>query len=144
MFGRGFDSRHLHSMWDPLRRKDVASTPEEQVRQWFIGVLRSSVGVPMHEMSSEVPFSFGHKSYRADILVYDRAQKPLAVVECKRPGVALGPAVGEQALRYNSVLDVRWIFLTNGQKTVLLRREPSTGAFAPCEEIPSYEQMCLL
>lgn len=26
-------------IWDPLRKKQVALTPEERVRQWFIGVL---------------------------------------------------------------------------------------------------------
>ena len=41
-------------MWDPLRRKEVAETPEERVRQWFIGVLSGS-GFPMGLMGSEVP-----------------------------------------------------------------------------------------
>ena len=80
----------MQKVWDPLRKKDVALTPEEQVRSWFIGVLRDNAGVPLHMMGSEVPLEFGQKKFRADIVIYDRALKPLAVVECKRPEVETG------------------------------------------------------
>ncbi|MCQ2153258.1 MAG: type I restriction enzyme HsdR N-terminal domain-containing protein [Bacteroidales bacterium] len=128
-------------MWDPLRRKEVADTPEESVRQWFIGVLENSAGVPRHMMMSEVAFKFGDKPFRADILVYDRNLKPLAVVECKRPDVEITGGVAEQAMRYNSVLDVGFIFLTNGDRTLLFRREG--GVFVPKAAMPSYEEMLL-
>lgn len=126
-------------MWDPLRRKEVASTPEESVRQWFITILRDSFKVPMHMMMSEVGFHFGGKPYRADIIVYDRSASPLAVVECKRPEVELGPAVLEQAMRYNIVLGVRWLIVTNGSHTYIYRLED--GHFVPFSSIPQYEQM---
>ena len=112
-------------IWDPLRRKKVALTPEERVRQWLIGVLREGAGVPVHQMMSEVELHFGSsdKVWRADILIYGRGGEPLAVVECKRPEVALTPAVLEQALRYNCVLDVRCIIISNGAETrVFVRR----------------------
>ena len=58
------------TVWDPLRRKEVALTPEEEVRQWFIGdVLHDGMGVPLHMMMSEVSLSFGDKAWRADIVV---------------------------------------------------------------------------
>ena len=41
-----------NTIWDPLRKKNVAATPEEQVRQWFIVQLRDVFGVPMHMMMS--------------------------------------------------------------------------------------------
>ena len=40
-------------VWDPLRKKKVALTPEEKVRQWCIGVLRDTMKVPEHMMMSE-------------------------------------------------------------------------------------------
>ena len=42
------------TIWDPLRRKEVALTPEERVRQWFINILKSYMQVPLHMMRSEV------------------------------------------------------------------------------------------
>ena len=129
----------MELIWDPLRRKEVAATPEERVRQWFIIQLRDAFGVPEHMMMSEVGFRFGAKNWRADIVVYDRAAAPLAVVECKRPDVALDARVLEQAMRYNSVLGVRFLFVTNGKMTYLYRLEGET--FVPCETVPSYEEM---
>ena len=126
-------------MYDPLRRKDVAATPEEQVRQWFIGVLRDGVGVPEHLMMSEVGFRFGDKRYRADILVYDRSGGHLAIVECKRPEVELTPAVLEQAMRYNAVLGVRYLFVTNGTRTFAYSL--AGGVFVPLKEMPAYSDM---
>ena len=130
------------TLYDPLRRKDVAATPEERVRQWFIALLRDSAGVPPHLMMSEAGMKFGAKSWRADILVYDRSGAPLAVVECKRPGVDVDRSVGAQAMRYESVLGVKWIFLTNGARTLAFRREGAV--FVPCTVFPSYEQMLCL
>ena len=129
----------MELIWDPLRRKEVAATPEERVRQWFIMQLRDAFGVPEHMMMSEVGFRFGAKNWRADIVVYDRAAAPLAVVECKRPDVALDARVLEQAMRYNSVLGVRFLFVTNGKMTYLYRLEGET--FVPMDHLPSYEEM---
>ena len=125
-------------LFDPLRHKEVADTPEERVRQWFIGVLLSS-GVPSHLMMSEASMSFSTKRWRADILVHDRSGHPLAVVECKRPDVDLDSAVAFQAMRYNMVLDVRWLMLTNGGRTMVFRREENE--FKPFPHIPSFDQM---
>ena len=129
----------MELIWDPLRRKEVAATPEERVRQWFIIQLRDTFGVPEHMMNSEVGFKFGAKPWRADIVVYDRAGKPLAVVECKRPDVALDAHVVEQAMRYNSVLGVRYLFLTNGKMTYLYTLKGDT--FVPLDRIPTFEEM---
>ena len=129
----------MELIWDPLRKREVTATPEERVRQWFIVQLRDTFGVPEHLMMSEVGFKFGAKPWRADILVYDRNAAPLAVVECKRPNVAIDARVVEQAMRYNSVLSVRYLFLTNGKNTYLYRLEGDR--FVPMDRIPGYEEM---
>ena len=127
------------TVWDPLRRKDVASTPEETVRQWFISELRQTFGVPVHMMMSEVSMTLGSKPYRADIVIYGRDAAPLAVVECKRCGIPLSGEVLEQALRYNNVLDVKYIIVTNGAGTYAYRR--NGDCFVSISRIPSYEEM---
>ena len=127
------------TIWDPLRKKEVALTPEERVRQWCIGVLSSSVGVPVHMMMSEVGFCLGGKQFRADILVYDRQAQPLAVVECKRPEVELTAVVLDQALRYNMVLNVKYIIITNGTRTFMAERKGERFEFM--NSVPSYNQM---
>lgn len=126
-------------VFDPLRRIEVPLTDEERVRQWFIAVLRDSCKVPVSLMNSEVGFKLGNKQYRADILIWDRKASPVAVVECKRPSVKISPEVLDQAIRYNMALDMRWIFLTNGTNTVVLKK--IDGKFVPQNHLPDYEQM---
>ena len=132
----------MQNIWDPLRRKEVALTPEEKVRQWFISVLNNQIGVPMHMMMSEVSFKLGLKQLRADIIVYGRDTKPLAVVECKRPDVVVDASVLEQAIRYNMVLAVNYIIVTNGNTTYIFGK--TDDGFKQLSLIPSYDQMTKL
>lgn len=127
------------TIWDPLRKKSVALTPEEQVRQWCIKVLAESMKVPYHMMMSEAGFRLGEKQFRADILVYDRKAQPLMIVECKRPEVELTRDVLDQAIRYNMVLDVRYIVITNGNKTFMCRRQDDGFVFI--DTVPTYNEM---
>lgn len=128
-------------IWDPLRRKEVKLTPEERVRQWFIGVLAEHMQVPMHMMMSEVGFELGAKQMRADIVVYDRNIRPLIIVECKRPEVELTNDVLDQAIRYNMVLDVKYIIITNGTRTYIF--EKAGGRYAFLDKAPTYSEMLL-
>lgn len=127
------------TIWDPLRKKEVALTPEERVRQWCIGVLAGQMQVPMHLMMSEVGFKLGGKQFRADIIVYDRNVQPLMVVECKRPEVELTQDVLDQAIRYNMVLDVRYMIITNGIRTFICRRQGEGFTFM--DTVPTYNEM---
>lgn len=133
----------MNKIWDPLRRKEVALTPEEQVRSWFIRVLNESALVPLHMMGSEVAIEFGQKKYRADIVVYDRSLRPLVIVECKRPEVELTREVVLQALRYNAVLEVPFVFVTNGKNTYLYGRKGDSTAFEALDSLPKYEEMLI-
>ena len=130
----------MEQVWDPLRKKYVALTPEEKVRQWFIGVLRDYAQVPVPMMMSEASLKFGDKPFRADILVYGRDTAPLMVVECKREDVELDREVLEQALKYNLALGVKYIVITNGQKTFGFKRVEQAGQPGHEDEAP-FEQM---
>ena len=126
-------------IWDPLRKKSVRNTPEEQVRQWFISVLHEGMGVPEHMMGSEVALKHGAKEYRADIVVYDRSAAPVMIVECKRPEVALDQEVVDQALRYNNELNVKYIAITSGVKTFIFSRTADGWEFM--QKAPMWEEM---
>jgi hypothetical protein len=132
----------VRTIWDPLRKKEVALTPEERVRQWCIGVLNSGMGVPHHMMMSEAGFKLGGKQFRADILIYDRSAQPLAVVECKRPEVELTREVLDQTIRYNMVLKVKYIIVSNGTKTLILKKNESGYGFI--DYVPKYNEMLCL
>jgi hypothetical protein len=90
-------------------------------------------------MMSEAGFKLGGKQFRADILVYDRKMKPVVVVECKRPEVPLANDVLDQAVRYNMVLNVKYIIITNGTRTFMAERKGERFEFM--NSVPSYNQM---
>ncbi len=62
----------MSDIYDPLRRKWVARTPEEEVRQRVIAWLRDEAGIPEGLMESEYGFTYNRRHYRADILAFDR------------------------------------------------------------------------
>lgn len=117
----------------------MALTPEEKVRRWFIGVLRERLKVPEYMMMSEVAMKFGGKDFRADILVYRRDTAPLMVVECKREDVQMSREVLEQALRYNLVLNVKYVVITNGLKTFGFARDGES--YSQMKTFPDWETM---
>ena len=90
-------------------------------------------------MMSEVGFNFGGKKFRADILVYDRKAQPLMVVECKRPEVELTQEVIDQVIRYNMALNVKYLLVTNGNRTFMFGRTGS--GFSCLDQVPVYDRM---
>lgn len=133
----------MQTVFDPLRKKHVALTPEEKVRQWCIMTLSTRHGVPLHLMMSEAGFRLGGKRLRADLIVYDRQARPVMVVECKRPEVDITREVLDQAVRYNMVLNVRYILITNGMRTCICRRTETDGRvqYVFEDSVPQYEDM---
>lgn len=139
----------MAEIWDPLRRKNVALTPEEGVRQWFVRILNEELHIPMAKMMTEVGMKFGEdvgglsgekrKTWRADIVAYGQQGEPLLVVECKRPETELTREVLEQALRYNLVLQVRYLAVTNGNRTFFCRREGERFVFL--DKVPLWDEM---
>ncbi len=123
-------------IYDPLRRKWVARTPEEEVRQAVIAWLRDVQGFPTGLMESEYGFVYNRRRYRADILAFDRLLRPHLLVECKAPGVKLDAQVIDQVVRYTRVLKVHYVMITNGTVTHLLRRKDGEDGYDALDVLP--------
>lgn len=123
-------------IWDRVRRIFTALTPEEWVRQNFLGYLTRSMGYPAALMAVEKEIRLGTLRKRCDIVVY-RDSSPWMIVECKEPSVALSEKVLGQILAYNVSLDVPYLVLTNGNQTCGLRRSAAGAAFL--ERLPLYQ-----
>lgn len=102
------------TIYDPLRRKEVAMTPEEEVRQKMIVWLNVRLGFSLNLMMSEYSFKYNGLQYRADIVVFDKNREIKLLVECKAPSVEIDREVIEQGIRYNRSLNVKYILFTNG------------------------------
>ncbi len=98
---------------DPVRRQWVALTPEEGVRQRLIARLLS-LGYPAGLLAVEKKVEHLGRLWRADVVAYDRRQRPILLAECKAPGLAVAQATFDQLARYNAVLGARALVATNG------------------------------
>jgi hypothetical protein len=102
---------------DMLRKKWVALSPEEWVRQNFIQVLIHVFNYPSTLIAVEKEILLGEMKKRFDILVYDKNHNPWMMVECKAAAVVLDEKVFEQVLRYNQAVPVSFLIITNGNTT---------------------------
>jgi len=75
-------------------------------------------------------------SKRADIVVYSRSMDPWMLIECKKPEVKLNQAVFDQAARYNLVMNVPYLAITNGLQ--LLAAEIRSDEAVFIQELPEY------
>ena len=111
---------------DPVRRRWVALTPEEWVRQQTIHLLHDQCGYPLELMQVEAAIALNGLTRRCDIVVYDKSCHPWMIVECKKEDVAINQKVIDQACRYNIVLQVPYLLLTNGRQQLCLQVETET------------------
>ena len=127
---------------DVLRRKFVALTPEEWVRQHFVHFLIEHKGYPATLMANEVAVTLNGMSRRCDTVVYGKeGLKPLMIVEYKRPDVEITQKVFDQICRYNMVLEVEWLVVSNGMKHYCCRTHLQDGTYHFAPDIPTHEQL---
>lgn len=118
-------------VFDPIRRKWVALTPEEWVRQHFLNHLVHDLGWPASRIAVERTLTLNGLTKRADAVAYGADGAPLLLLECKAPHVVLDQRTAEQAARYNLVFRVPYLVITNG----LIHRcwviDHATGSIRP-------------
>jgi Type I restriction enzyme R protein N terminus (HSDR_N) len=123
-------------VFDEVRRKWVALTPEEWVRQNMIRWMVVTLGYPASLVAVERELMLGSLRKRFDIVVFDRLQKPWMMVECKAPEVALGEGVLMQVLRYNLSIPVPYLVISNGNECHAAHR--TEEGLAWLTEMPVY------
>ena len=126
-------------VFDPLRRRYVALTPEEEIRQKVLYLLVEHLHVPSGLVAVEYSVKVNGLDKRADAVVFGNEGRPLMVVECKAPSVALTQAVLEQALRYHSALQPRFLLLSNGAAIHCLKTE--NGTVQAMDHLPDFAEM---
>lgn len=126
-------------IFDPVRRKYVALTPEEWVRQHFIHYLTEYKNVPLSHITVEKSIRVSHLAKRADIIVFKGGLKPVLAVECKAPSVEITEEVFHQLLRYNMTIRVEYLVVTNGLRHVYCKVDYDHQKAVFIEELPVYD-----
>ena len=126
-------------IFDSLRRKYVALTPEEWVRQHFVHFLVHHKGYPQELLANEVSLTLNSTSKRCDTVLYGTNASPLAIMEYKAPNIQLTQKVFDQITRYNIVLRVPYLMVSNGLQHYCCRVDYETNVCTFLPEIPNYE-----
>ena len=125
-------------IWDILRRKYVALTPEEWVRQHFIHFLTEHKHYPAALLANEVGLQIGNKQLRADSVLYTRQLRPRMIVEYKAPHIEITQRVFEQIAAYNMKLHVDYLVVSNGIRHFCCKMNYGT---TPCRSCPTCRTM---
>ena len=125
-------------IYDRLRRKFVALTPEEWVRQQFVHFLIRHKGYPAECIGNEVSITLGATKKRCDTVIYGSHAEPLMVIEYKSPNVEITQKVFEQICRYNIKMKVEWLVVSNGLQHYCTRIDYENGTYQFVEDIPAF------
>ena len=123
-------------IFDPARKKYVALTPEEWVRQHLIHYLKKDRNYPLGLMMIEKEFKYNTLSKRADIIVCNRNGEPLLMAECKSADVEITQSVFDQAMRYNLKMAVKTVILSNGINHFCFKLDKEKQTYDALTEIP--------
>jgi len=102
------------SIFDNIRKKYVALTPEEWVRQHFVNYLIHHLGYPRALFRVESSLPFHNEQKRSDILIYNRDGNPWFLTECKSPFIKLSQNAFNQVSIYNMKVGAKYLCVTNG------------------------------
>lgn len=128
-------------IFDVLRRKFVALTPEEWVRQHFVHMLTERQGYPAALMANEVPLQVGDKRMRADSVLYSPTLQPRMIIEYKAPTVAITQRVFDQITVYNLLLHVDYLVVSNGHNTYCCQMDYAHQSYRFLEAVPNYDEL---
>lgn len=138
-------------LFDPIRKREVKATPEEQVRQALLHYFLDTLRVPPRLLAVEFDLRAIAKHHREsqhqksrgrlDLVAFMPAQPPKptqpkqggvseplglsawAIAECKAPDIAIDESTARQLERYLAILPSQYLMATNGQQTVVLQVE---------------------
>ena len=132
---------------DPVRKKLIYITPEETVRQKVISYLIDVLDVPAEMISVEAHLShYGVRSKRrADIIVHgtdsEGVLRPVAIVECKAPGIILGEKAADQITDYCNSLGCDFAMMVNDCESFTYHYDENRDEYIQIDGLPKYSEL---
>ena len=132
---------------DPVRKKLIYITPEETIRQKVISYLINNLKVPVEMISVEAHLShYGIRSKRrADIIIHgkdvDGILIPVAIIECKAPGVILGNMAAAQVADYCNSLYCDYAMMVNDCESICYHYDEKQDIYIQIDRLPEYSEL---
>lgn len=128
-------------VFDFLRKRFVALTPEEWVRQQFTHFLVEHKGYPAMFIGNEITLSVGRLSRRCDSVVFNKSAEPVMIIEYKAPTVKITQKVFEQICSYNIALHAPYLTVSNGLQSYCCRIDKEANTYEFLKDIPAYGKL---
>ena len=128
-------------IFDILRRKYIALTPEEWVRQHFVHGLIEHECYHAALLANEIQLKCGDKTLRADSVLYSRELRPRMIIEYKAPHITLTQKVFDQISAYNLLLHVDFLVVSNGLQHYICKMDYDGKKYLFLEDIPEYSEL---
>ncbi|MBQ3190812.1 MAG: type I restriction enzyme HsdR N-terminal domain-containing protein [Bacteroides sp] len=128
-------------IFDTLRQKFVALTPEEWVRQHFIHLLTDHKGYPKGLLANEIQLALNGTKKRCDTVLFNKDLSAKMIIEYKAPNIEITQAVFDQITRYNMVLKVEYLIVSNGINHYCCRIDYSTMKYTFLPGIPDFKDL---
>ncbi|MCT4613358.1 MAG: type I restriction enzyme HsdR N-terminal domain-containing protein [Marinifilaceae bacterium] len=127
-------------IFDQIRKKYYVLSPEEWVRQNIISYLIDEKKYPASLIAVETKVDVNKLPQRSDIVLYSNNLKPLMIVECKAPEVKITQQSFNQITRYNMILRVPLLFVSNGLNHYCCHYNYAENSYKYLKEIPNYKE----
>jgi hypothetical protein len=128
-------------IFDFLRRKHVALTPEEWVRQHFTHFLVEHKGYPKGLLGNEIELHIGDKKLRCDTILYNKEAQPQMIIEYKASSVQIQQKTFDQISAYNLLLHVDYLIVSNGLQHYCCKMDYEQQRYCFLKDIPDYEKL---
>lgn len=128
-------------IFDMLRKRYVALTPEEWVRQHFVHYLTDYKGYPKGLLANEIQLDLNGAKKRCDTVLYNKDLSAKLIVEYKAPHIEITQTVFDQITRYNMVLKVDYLIVSNGLNHYCCHIDYNTKTYLFLPEIPHYSEL---
>lgn len=128
-------------VFDPLRKKYVVLTPEENVRQHFIAWLRDDLHYPTTIMANEIGIEVNRTRKRCDTVIYNPDGTPLMIVEYKAPDIEITQQTFDQIVRYNITLRAKYLVVSNGIHHYCCVMDYRKNSYQFIPQIPDYREI---
>jgi len=129
------------TIFDFLRRKYVALTPEEWVRQHFVHYLVEHKGYPKGLLGNEIEILAGPKHLRCDSILYNKVAQPQMIIEYKAPTIKIQQKTFDQISVYNLLLKVDYLVVSNGLEHYCCKMDYDHQKYLFLKDIPDYENL---
>ena len=128
------------AIFDEIRKKFVALTPEEWVRQHVVKYLLLEKKYPKSLINVEKLVKVNGLNKRYDIVVFQPNGEIFLLIECKAPEVAISQQTFDQIARYNLKLNAQYLMVTNGLNHYFCQMDFENEQYVFLKEAPEYRK----